>query len=190
MSESPTLPLDNRLAVEVRSMNERLSNLEAKVEQRLPDTRPIWERLLAEFSDMRAEFSDMRAAQQRFETQLAQFDARQVRFEAQLAQFDARLAGFEERLAGFDARLAGFEERQSGFDAALQRLEDGQRRLEAGQDDVRAELRQFRIDMRDALHKLDRQITALSKLFVEKQADVLGLEDRIEKLEGERGSTD
>lgn len=37
----------------VRSIDERLTKLEAKVDERLFDTRPIWERALAEIGEVR-----------------------------------------------------------------------------------------------------------------------------------------
>ena len=60
MSKDPSHPIDGsgdgmtqEILKLVRSIDERLISLEAKVDERLLDTRPIWERALAEIGELR-----------------------------------------------------------------------------------------------------------------------------------------
>ncbi|MCI0487813.1 MAG: hypothetical protein L0229_14570 [Blastocatellia bacterium] len=56
--------LEARMSAFETSVDKRLSALETKVDERLYDTRPIWERALAEITEMRREIAELRAGQE------------------------------------------------------------------------------------------------------------------------------
>src|SRR3712207_1117096 len=47
----------------VQAMNTRLTGLEQKVEERLHDTRPIWQKVVADIAEVRSEVRDIRTSQ-------------------------------------------------------------------------------------------------------------------------------
>ena len=78
MSEDPTRQFRNGDLKIIRerldSIDSRLGTLEERVERRLMETRPIWETVLQQLSDMQEQLKDMQA-------QLKEMNARQSRFE-------------------------------------------------------------------------------------------------------------
>ena len=47
----------------VQSLETRLTGLEQKVEERLHDTRPIWQKVVADIAELRSEVRDVRTSQ-------------------------------------------------------------------------------------------------------------------------------
>lgn len=47
----------------VQAMNTRLTGLEQKVEERLHDTRPIWQKVVADIAELRSEVRGIRTSQ-------------------------------------------------------------------------------------------------------------------------------
>lgn len=98
----------NQIISHIQSLDSRVSSLEDKVDMRLRETQPIWERVLSEIGELRA--------------------------------------------------------RQDQFQKGLDELTK---------------------DMRLGLRKVERQIMQLSKDSLEHRTNLVMLEDRIEKLEGD-----
>ena len=59
------------LAASIRGLDARLTSLEEKVDQRLKETRPIWEQMLARLDGIDARLEGMDAHLEKFEVRLA-----------------------------------------------------------------------------------------------------------------------
>jgi chromosome segregation ATPase len=77
MSEDPTknLPASQNSTLEqilaiVQSLESRLQSLEGKVEERLYDTRPIWEKVEADIAQLQEGLQRLEEGQQRFDDRL------------------------------------------------------------------------------------------------------------------------
>lgn len=97
----------------VQAIRAELSDLRGTVESRLHDTRPIWEKV---------------------NTDISQLQERQQRFEE-------RQQRFEEKQQRFEEKQQSFEERQQGFEEGQRRLEAGQESLLGEVREIRTSLR-------------------------------------------------
>ena len=121
MSEDPTqkLPAPQNGALEqilaaVRSLESRLQNLESKVEERLYDTRPIWERVEADSAQLKEGQQRLEQGQQRLDERIeALRDETRTGFRNLKRQFGVLYETFIEVRADYkdlDKRLYRFEE--------------------------------------------------------------------------------
>ena len=90
-----------QLAVDVRALTARMTSLEEKVEARLYDTRPIWERVLAELTGLREGQSRMQEGLAGLSQEQAGFKGELAGFKAELARLGAEQGGLREELRNF-----------------------------------------------------------------------------------------
>jgi hypothetical protein len=100
MSDEPTKIIDNgdgrldELLSIVRDLSARLSSLEQKVEERLYDTRPLWEGVQAQLTELKTEVEKgFRTVARRLD--IISGDINQVR--ADLHDHESRLEGLERK---------------------------------------------------------------------------------------------
>ena len=128
MSEDPTknLPAPRNGALEqilaaVRSLESRLQSLESKVEERLYDTRPIWEKV-------EADIARLQEGQQRLEQGHQQLDERLQRLDERLeALRDETRTGFRNLKRQFSVLHETFLEVRADYkdlDKRLYRFEE------------------------------------------------------------------
>lgn len=102
---------------------------------------------------------------------------------------DLRVTGVELAVQGIGSRLSAVESSVQGIDSRLSSLEEKvDTRLRETQplwERVFTEIGELRKDMRLGLRKVERQIMQLSKDSLEHRTNLVMLEDRIEKLEGD-----
>ena len=107
MSGDATMNLDL-----LRQILARLDGLEQKVDAKLMDTRPIWERALAEIVATRAELSEARAELSETRSELSETRSELSETRAELAETRTELAEFrtsvEGRLDKLEVELAEF----------------------------------------------------------------------------------
>jgi hypothetical protein len=60
MSDEPTRILQQQILDRLGSVETRMASLDERVEKRLAETRPIWERVLSELEAMRQDMDSMR----------------------------------------------------------------------------------------------------------------------------------
>ncbi len=91
--------LDGRLA----GVEARLGSLEQKVEQRLYDTRPIWEKIQTDIAQIHADIVGLKEGQQRLEQgqELSQGEIRNIK--TQLRDFNSKFSSFNETLVSMQA---------------------------------------------------------------------------------------
>ncbi len=91
--------LDGRLA----GVEARLGNIEQKVEQRLYDTRPIWEKVQADIAQIHADVVGLKEGQQRLEQgqELSQGEIRDIK--TQLRDFSRKFSIFNDTLVTMQA---------------------------------------------------------------------------------------
>lgn len=106
MGEDSTEPLDdsvlnklNQIITLVQSMDSRgqemearISALEAKVDERLHDTRPIWERVLAEIVELRTGQEQLSAGQEQLKAAQEQLQAGQEKMRAEMERMNGEIA--------------------------------------------------------------------------------------------------
>jgi chromosome segregation ATPase len=106
-----------------------------------------------------------------------------------VGSMDSRLLNLETRVATIETTAKGTESRLSSLedkvDARLRETQPIWERVLTEITQLRTDITQLRKDMHLGLHKVERQIMQLSKDFLEHRADLVMLEDRIEKLEGD-----
>lgn len=121
MSEDPTknLPASQNSTLEqilaiVQSLESRLQSLESKVEERLYDTRPIWEKVEADIARLQEGLQRLEEGQQRFDDRLeALRDETRTGWRNLKRQFGVLLETFLEVQADYkdlDKRLYRLEE--------------------------------------------------------------------------------
>jgi chromosome segregation ATPase len=91
--------LDGRLA----GVEARLGSLEQKVEQRLYDTRPIWEKIQTDIAQIHADIVGLKEAQLRLEQgqELSQSEIRDIKTE--LRDFNSKFSIFNDTLVTMQA---------------------------------------------------------------------------------------
>ncbi len=91
--------LDGRLA----GVEARLGSLDQKVEQRLYDTRPIWEKIQTDIAQIHADIVGLKEGQQRLEQgqELSQGEIRNIK--TQLRDFNSKFSSFNETLVSMQA---------------------------------------------------------------------------------------
>jgi len=91
--------LDGRLA----GVEARLGSLEQKVEQRLYDTRPIWEKIQTDIAQIHADIVGLKEGQQRLEQgqELSQSEIRDIK--TQLRDFNSKFSIFNDTLVTMQA---------------------------------------------------------------------------------------
>src|SRR6185503_6703328 len=90
------------LEVKVSSLEVKVSSLEIKVDERLHDTRPMWEALNARFDRFETE---TRERFDRIETRFDRIETRLDRIETRLDQVEARLDRVEARLEQIEREM-------------------------------------------------------------------------------------
>lgn len=108
------------LTSDVSDIKFRVGKLEQTVEERLHDTRPIWEKVTADIAALQL-------SQDRFQKQQELFQAQHERFQSQQEHFQAQQENFEGR--------------QNDFEGSLRRLEEGMELLRADSRDVKTHIR-------------------------------------------------
>ena len=88
----------------------RLTNLEDKVDKRLVETKPIWERALAEIAEVRAEMGELRAEMnERFEKLQKDMERGFYRASKKMDVVHLSIAEFKTDMRMFDDRLTELE---------------------------------------------------------------------------------
>lgn len=77
-----------QVGAQCRETNMRLVALEQKVDERLFDTRPIWEKMASDIAELKLSQQHFQEQQQHFEAQQQQFQERQQGFEGSLARLE------------------------------------------------------------------------------------------------------
>lgn len=99
------LPGDDRLdqiITLIQEMGHRLSSLETKVDERLKETRPIWEAVNSRLDSIDARLDGI-------DVRLNGIDARLDGIDARLDKMDARFDKMDEQFDKMDARMESFE---------------------------------------------------------------------------------
>jgi DNA repair ATPase RecN len=152
----------------VNRLDSRLGSLEQKVDERLHDTRPIWEKVNADIAELQVGQQRLTEGQQRLEEGQVGLTERQQRFE----EGQQRLTEGQQRL----------QEGQLGLTERQQRFEEGQQRLEEGQEFLRGESREIRTLLRDIF----RRLSIFNDTLVTMQADYRDIYDRVRDIERQR----
>ena len=151
----------DQILTAISGLDSRLGKLEQIVEQRLYDTRPIWEKLQADI----VKLQEGQAALQEGQTALQEGQAALQEGQAALQKGQAAL---QEGLAALREGLAA--------------LQEGQRSLVEGQEFLKREVREIRTQMRD----MYRRLSIFNDTLVTMQADYRDIYDRVRELEVQR----
>jgi hypothetical protein len=147
---------------QVTTLGTRLEWLENRVDQRLLETRPIWEQVLSQLQGVSDRLELV-------ETLQADFGGRLSGFDEKLSGFDEKLSGFDEKLSGFDERLLAFDVKLSGFDKRLSRVE--------------VSIADLALDTRAGFKRMSGLIETATSLFLEVRKDQGDLERRMDRAE-------
>ena len=83
--------LEQRLA----GLEQRLAGLEQKVEERLHDTRPIWQKVITDIAEVRAEIHDIRTSQRDGVRRMSVFHDTLIAMQADYRDIYDRVRGLE-----------------------------------------------------------------------------------------------
>ncbi len=148
------ITLAQEIKGELSEMKHRMTALEEKVEARLHDTRPIWERVIGEIDRLRLGQEELRAG-----------------LEELRGGQDQLRSGLEELRAGHAELRAGHAE-----------LRAGQDELRAGQESIRAELSVFRIENNQNLKVIEKKFKHVFGDIGELRGEFDLLEERLDKI--------
>ncbi len=90
--------LDKRLEIlehRVENIESRLQHLEEKVEERLHDTRPIWQKVITDIAEVRAEVHDVRTSQRDGLRRMSVFHDTLITMQADYRDIYDRVRGLE-----------------------------------------------------------------------------------------------
>jgi chromosome segregation ATPase len=163
----------------MQTLESRFEALEKKVEERLYDTRPIWEKVLGDVAQLQEGQVRLEEGHARLEESHARLEEGHARLEeghARLEEGHARLEKNQARLQESQARL---EEGHARLQESQARLEGGQARLEEGQEFLRGEMREIKTLLRDIF----RRLSIFNDTLVTMQADYRDIYDRVRGLE-------
>ena len=155
----------------MQNLESRFEALEKKVEERLYDTRPIWEKVLVDI------------------TQLKEGQAQLLEGQAQLHEGQARLQESYTQLLQGQAQLQGG---QAELSASVKELGEGhtqlvvgQKQLQEGQEFLRGEIREIKTMLRDIF----RRLSIFNDTLMTMQADYRDIYDRVRGLELNRNQS-
>jgi uncharacterized coiled-coil protein SlyX len=95
-AETLQLPsFEEKVLAQLDAINARISSLEQRVAKQDYDTKPIWERVLREFSEMRTEVN----------THLTNFDRKLDVVNKEMLQLKADQTGLESRLSKIESQV-------------------------------------------------------------------------------------
>ncbi len=79
----------------VQNLETRLAGLEQKVEERLHDTRPIWQKVVTDIAEVRAEVHDIRTSQRDGVRRMSVFHDTLIAMQADYRDIYDRVRGLE-----------------------------------------------------------------------------------------------
>ena len=79
----------------VQTLETRLAGLEQKVEERLHDTRPIWQKVVTDLGELRAEVRDIRTSQRDAVRRMSVFHDTLIAMQADYRDIYDRVRGLE-----------------------------------------------------------------------------------------------
>ena len=84
-----------KLEARVETMESRLQHLEEKVDERLHDTRPIWQKVVTDIAELRAEVHDIRTSQRDGLRRMSVFHDTLITMQADYRDIYDRVRGIE-----------------------------------------------------------------------------------------------
>ena len=84
-----------KLELRVENIESRLQHLEEEVEQRLHDTRPIWQKVVTDIAEVRAEVHDIRTSQRDDLRRMSVFHDTLITMQADYRDIYDRVRGLE-----------------------------------------------------------------------------------------------
>jgi DNA repair ATPase RecN len=122
MSENLTQPLPNGgvqlILASLENLNGRMTTLEDKVDQRLQETRPIWEQVLSRLDRIEVRLDSI-------EARLDSIEARLDKIEARLDKVESEIYSIKRKFRVFLDEFIKVEDRQEELEERVTRLEPG-----------------------------------------------------------------
>ncbi|HVF88447.1 MAG TPA: hypothetical protein VNH22_00175 [Blastocatellia bacterium] len=145
------------MSASLEGVKGRLHTLEKTVSERLYDTRPIWERALAEIVALRSEQGQMHSEAAEMRSELGHGRSEAAEMRSDLSQVSSGALGMRSELSQMRSELS----------------------------QIRSELLQMSLEVRDSLHKFGGKIDLLVDDVFAVRAENKILERRIDNLEPE-----
>ena len=97
------------LAASIRGLDARLTSLEEKVDQRLKETRPIWEQMLARLDGIDARLEGMDAHLEKFEVRLAAIEKNVDYIKRKFRIFNEDILSWQNQQEDLEERVSKLE---------------------------------------------------------------------------------
>lgn len=143
---------DNQAATDAR-----VERLERVLEERLYDTRPIWEAV---------------------RTQVQELVER-------VGAIESEMAGMRAEMSESRAEMAGMRAEMSGSRAEMTGLRGQNSEMRSHIDTILTQIAEMRVETANSFRAVDRKIGVLGKTLIDMTADIRELQDKVEKIESQ-----
>lgn len=158
------------------TLEDRFGRLENTVGERLFDTRPIWERALAEIAETRSEVAELRSEITELRSELTETRSDVAGIRSEVTEMRSELTETRSELAETRSEVSEIRS-----ELAETRSELAETRSEVSA--IRLEVSQVRAEMNDGFRKLDTKMDVLGLDVLEVRAENRLLGKRVDKLE-------
>jgi chromosome segregation ATPase len=135
----------------------RVERLERVLEERLYDTRPIWEAL---------------------RSQVQELDGRVGAIESEMTGMRAEMTGMRAEMTGMRAEMTGMRAEMTGMRAQFTEML-------TQMIEMLRHITEMRVETGNGFRSVDRKIGVLGKTLIDMTADIRELQDKVEKIESQ-----
>jgi chromosome segregation ATPase len=135
----------------------RVERLERVLEERLYDTRPIWEALRA---------------------QVQELEGRVGAIESEITEMRAEMTGMRAEMTGMRAEMTGMRAEMTAMRAQLTEML-------TQMIEMLRHITEMRVETGNGFRAVDRKIGVLGKTLIDMTADIRELQDKVEKIESQ-----
>ena len=142
----------------------RVERLERILEERLYDTRPIWEAL--------------RAQVQELEGRVGAIESEMTGMRAEMTEMRAEMTGMRAEMTGMRAEMTGMRAEMTAMRAQFTEML-------TQMIEMLRQLTDMRVETGNGFRAVDRKIGVLGKTLIDMTADIRELQDKVEKIESQ-----
>ena len=177
----------------------RVERLERVLEERLYDTRPIWEALRAqvqeldgrvgaiesEMTGMRSEMTGMRAQIGAIELEMTGMRSEMTGMRSEMTGMRAQIGAIESEMTGMRAETTGMRAEMTGMRAEMTAMRAQFTEMLTQMIEMLRQLTEMRVETGNGFRAVDRKIGVLGKTLIDMTADIRELQDKVEKIESQ-----
>ena len=151
------ISLVNSVIANQSETDARVERLERVLEERLYDTRPVWEAL---------------------RVQVQELEGRVGAIESEMTGMRAEMTGMRAEMTGMRAEMTGMRAEMTGMRAQFTEML-------TQMIEMLRQITEMRVETGNGFRAVDRKIGVLGKTLIDMTADIRELQDKVEKIESQ-----